>query len=172
MTKKLTTIDLKGKAYATVPTRIKEFREMCPNGLIETKPEFLPDGRVVFSSRILKDKAVTTSGEATGNSIGYITDPKTGVAIEKAFEKLETISIGRALAILGFMASGDVASFEEMEDFLSYKESSRQVKIQEIKLQADNIKDIEELRKFFTDNKGYGVEVDSYIMARATQLKK
>lgn len=171
MAKKLATIDLKGKAYATVPTRIKEFREMCPNGLIETKPNMLPDGRVIFATRILKDKSNPESGESTGNAIGYLNDPTSGKAIEKAFEKLETISVGRALALLGFMASGDVASFEEMEDFLSEKETARQLKIQEIIAQVDAIDDIEVLRKFFTENKGHGVEVDSYIMEKSKQLK-
>jgi len=50
MTKKITTIDLKGKSYATVPTRIKEFRQDCPKGLIETKPDIRTDGQVGFSA--------------------------------------------------------------------------------------------------------------------------
>lgn len=170
MNKKLPTIDLKGKAYATVPTRIKEFREICPNGLIETKPTFQVDGSLTFQTRILKDKENPNSGEATGNSRGFTKTDK-GVEIPKAFEKLETISIGRALAILGFMASGDVASFEEMEDFMSEKETKRQLKIQEIKDEVDKITDVEVLRKYFSENKGQGVEVDEYIMNKAKELK-
>jgi hypothetical protein len=118
MAKKLDTIDLKGKSYATVPTRTKEFREDCPNGLIETKPDVREDGQVVFSARVLKDKSNSDSAEATGHSIGKITG-------DKAFEKLETIAIGRALAILGYMASGEIASSEEMESFLQYKEGKK-----------------------------------------------
>lgn len=166
MMKKLATIDLKGKAYATVPTRIKEFREVCPNGLIETKPTFNDVG-VVFNTRILKDKSNANSGEGTGHSFATheaFKDPK-------AFEKLETISVGRALAMLGFMASGDVASFEEMEEFLSEKETKRQLKIQEIKEKVDGITDIDELRTYFKENRGNGVEVDDYITARSEQLK-
>jgi hypothetical protein len=112
--KKTTTIDLKGKAYATVPARIKEFREAYPNGLIETTPTFQLEGQVFFTARILKDKANPSSGEATGHAIGKMTG-------DKVFEKLETIAIGRALAILGYMASGEIASSEEMEEFNSYK---------------------------------------------------
>ena len=164
MTKKLDTIKLSGKAYALVPTRIKAFREDCPNGLIETKPTYLADNKVAFEARILKDKSNANSGEGTGHSMGDLKDAK-------AFEKLETIAIGRALAILGYMSSGDVASFEEMEEFLSYKEVARQTKIQEIKEQVDAIKDVATLREFFKNNKGYGVEVDSYIMTKAGELK-
>lgn len=164
MTKKLTTIDLKGKAYATVPTRIKEFREQCPNGLIETSPETQTDGSIIFTARILKDKANPSSGEGTGHSMGKIKD-------DKNFEKLETIAVGRALAMLGFMASGDVASSEEMEEFLSDKEIKRLKKIQEVKEQADKITNVDELRTLFTDSKGLGKEVDEYLMARASELK-
>lgn len=165
MTKKLTTIDLKGKAYATVATRIKEFREVCPKGLIETKPTILPDGRTMFSARILKDKSDETSAEGTGHSIGVVGKEA------KDFEKLETIAIGRALANIGFMASGDVASFEEMEEFMSDKETKRQMKIQEIIEQVDAITDLPTLREFYKNNKGWGVEVDQYITEKSKQLK-
>jgi hypothetical protein len=114
MNRKTTTIDLKGKAYATVPARIKEFREICPNGDIKTEPVMQNDGSVMFTAYILKDKSDTNSASATGHSIGKLTG-------DKAFEKLETIAIGRALAILGFMASGDIASSEEMEEFQKHK---------------------------------------------------
>lgn len=155
---------MQGKSYAQVATRIKEFREMCPNGLIETSPTFLADGRVAFKTRILKDKANPNSGESTGNSLGALKDAK-------AFEKLETISVGRALANLGFMASGDVASFEEMEDFMSEKDIRKQAVVEEIKKKVDSIVDVAELREYFKTVKGNGAEVDQYIIERSKTLK-
>lgn len=165
MTKKVATIDLKGKSYATVPTRIKEFRESCPNGLIETVPTMLPDGRIMFKARILKDKSDINSAEGTGHSIG-------GTKGDKDFEKLETIAVGRALAVLGFMASGDIASSEEMEEFLSDKEAKRMKQIQDIKDKVDKITKIEDLREYYKTVKGFGVEVDAYIMDRSKVLKE
>jgi hypothetical protein len=117
--KKTQTIDLKGKAYATVPARIKEFREACPRGEIKTKPTIMDGGQILFETYILKDKSDINSASATGHAIGANKG-------DKAFEKLETISIGRALAILGFMASGDIASSEEMDDFEDYKKQKNQ----------------------------------------------
>lgn len=163
MTKKITTIDLKGKSYATVPVRIKEFRQDCPNGLIETKPT-IDNGQVMFIARILKDKANQNSGEATGHSIGKIGN-------DKSFEKLETIAIGRALAILGYMASGEIASSEEMEEFMSFKEKQRLEKINYLKSQVDDIKNLEELRNFYTQNKGLGKELDEYITNKSKEIK-
>lgn len=170
MTKKLSTISLSGKAYAQVATRIKEFREMFPNGLIDTTPTFQPDGSITFKARVLKDKAVPTSGEGTGNSRGFTKDPKTGAEKPKEFEKLETIAIGRALAVIGFMASGEVASFEEMEEFLSDKETKRQLLVQELKAKVDGIKTVEALRKFYAENRGNGGEFDAYMMDKAKEL--
>lgn len=116
--KKTATIKLQGKDYATVPARIKEFREDCPNGKIETSYE-MKDGQVVFTAHVIKDKSKADSAEANGHAIGQLKG-------DKAFEKLETISIGRALAILGYMASGEIASSEEMEEFMAYQVNVKQ----------------------------------------------
>ena len=138
---KVPTIDLKGKAYATVPARIKEFRENNPNGLIETKPEITGDD-IMFSARILKDKANPASGEATGHAIGKYKG-------DKAFEKLETIAVGRALALLGYMASGDIASSGEMEEFLNYQNQKKEEMIQEAIEQLESATTLAELSKIW-----------------------
>lgn len=159
--KKLNTIDLKGKAYATVPTRIKEFRESCPNGLIESKPEFLADGKVMFTARILKDKSNSSSGESTGHAIGKLTG-------DKAFEKLETIAVGRALALLGFMASGEIASSEEMEEFNSYQVSKKETAIETI----NATKSVEELKKVFLSLSGGLMAENEVVEAKNAKYKE
>lgn len=161
--KKLETIDLKGKAYATVPTRIKEFRTECPNGLIETNPIIQPDGAtVIFTARILKDKSNPASGEATGHAIGKLSG-------DKAFEKLETISIGRALAILGYMASGDIASSEEMEEFMVYQENKKiEARVYAIE-KLEECKTLEDLQNTW---KSLGTTIqDTEVIAKKDELK-
>lgn len=159
--KKTQTIDLKGKAYATVPARIKEFREANPNGLIETKPEIL-ENEIMFSARILKNKSNLSSGEATGHAIGK----KTG---DKAFEKLETIAVGRALALLGYMASGDIASSEEMEEFYEYKENQKiEARINAIE-KLEECKNLTELQEVW---KSIGTAIqDKEVIAKKDELK-
>lgn len=157
---KVETINLKGKDYATVPARIKLFREECLNGLIETVPEFKDGEVVLFKARILKDKANVNSGEATGHSIGKISG-------DKAFEKLETIAIGRALAILGYMASGDVASSEEMERFNEFKVEE----MEKIKEQVEAITTVEALKDYYLANKGKGAEFDALVKQQKDKLK-
>lgn len=108
------TINLKGNDYATVPQRLKQFREDNPRSSVETKPTFQEDGTVVFSARIIKDKGNPNSADATGHSYGKMTG-------DKAFEKLETVATGRALALLGYLNNGQIATTEEMQEFEAYQ---------------------------------------------------
>lgn len=135
---RVATMDLKGNAYAKVAERLKVFREDCPNGLIETKPIIQEDGQILFTARILKDKANQNSAEGTGHSLGKNTGAK-------AFEKLETIAVGRALAMLGYMASGEIASNEEMEEFYAYREE----KVEEALKNIAAKETIEDLKSYF-----------------------
>lgn len=126
---KVDTISYQGKDYATVPARLKEFREKNPRAAISTEPRFLDDGSVVFRTQITQDRADEYSATATGTARYSATE----VSKPKAFEKLETISIGRALAVLGYLNNGEVATSEEMEDFENYKLEKVEQAIEDIK---------------------------------------
>jgi hypothetical protein len=136
---KIKTISLQGKDYAQVKDRMNEFREANPRGLIETTPTLLPDNTIMFKARILKDKADETSAEATGHAM---------VANKglKAFEKLETIAVGRALALLGYGSDGAIASSEEMEEFESFLVEKKLKAIDDMQ----KCKTLDELKTFFT----------------------
>jgi len=164
--KKTATIDLKGKAYAQVKDRLKEFRTDCPNGLIETTPT-VSDTSIIFKARILKDKSDPASAEATGHSFAKVTE-RGG---EKQFEKQETIAVGRALALLGYAVDGDIASSEEMEEFLTQKEMDRIEQMEDVRMAVGAIETIDELKKYYQSNKGLGKDFDSYVTKRKTELQ-
>ena len=156
------TINLKGNDYATVPQRLKQFRQDNPRSIVETKPEFMPDGTVVFSARIVKDKADESSAEATGHSYGKLGE-------SKAFEKLETIATGRALALLGYLNNGQVATTEEMEEFESYKAEQFESVMDEIKKAKKREEFTEILNKLTPEQKK---EATPLINAKIKELKK
>jgi len=139
--KKVNTISLSGKAYAQVKDRIKEFRTDCPNGLIETVPIFTDDG-IMFKARILKDKKDPASAEATGHS--FATTAKNEK--EKQFEKQESIAVGRALALLGYASDGEIASGEEMEEFIEYQQEKQAEAVMEVTESIGNCANLEELK--------------------------
>lgn len=143
--RKSKTIDLKGKEYSQVKDRLKMFREDCPFGLIETKPEVSGD-KMIFYTRILKDKRDKNSAEATGHSMGDL-------KANKDFEKLETISVGRALALLGYAQDGEIASSEEMEEFNKYQKEKLDKELSEAKLKLENCKSVKELASVWSSLK-------------------
>ena len=159
---KLSTIDLKGKEYATVPTRLKEFREANPRALVETSPKFNDDGTVVFSARIVKDKGDENSAEATGHAYGKLTG-------DKAFEKLETIACGRALALLGYLHNGQVATGEEMEEFEAYKNGLKEQAINEALNKLRAAKSLDELKKTFVS---LGSVMSEAVVIEAKDIRK
>lgn len=138
---KVNTISYQGKDYATVPARLKEFRESNPRASITTTPMYQEDGSLIFKAEIVQDKADENSATATGHA-RYTADEIKRV---KAFEKLETVSIGRALAILGYLNDGQIATTEEMDEFEQFKSDK-------VKLAVENILSTEteaDLKQFF-----------------------
>lgn len=164
--KKTATINLSGKDYAQVKDRIKAFRTDCPFGSIKTTPIFTDDG-IMFKAKIIKDKSDPNSAEAIGHS--YATSAKNEK--EKQFEKQESIAVGRALAFLGYASDGEIATSDEMEEFLGQKEMDRIEKLEEIKQMVDATETIESLREFYKNNKGLGKEFDAYVTKRKAELQ-
>lgn len=139
------TVKFGDKDYSLVPARLLKFREANPRGSIKTTPKFNEDGSLEFQAYILKDKADSNSADATGSAF-YTAKEMQKV---KAYEKLETISVGRALSLLGYLNDGQIASSEEMEEFEDYKNNQQ---LEAIEAAADKIAIIEtldELREYF-----------------------
>ena len=111
MTKVKTTKIGGGADYAKVSERLKAFRSENPRASIVTIPIPQEGGMMMFKAHIVKDKSDEFSADATGHAL----QTKTGL---KDFEKLETIAVGRALALLGYASDGEIASSDEMEEFL------------------------------------------------------
>lgn len=137
------TVTLAGKSeYARVPERIKLFREDCPHGSIQTQFTTMEDGQISFEATVVKDRSDPESAMATGHSLGPIKG-------DKSFEKLETVSVGRALAMLGYLASGEVASFEEMEEYYDKLKEEKAAAIADAIDQLGSAKTLDALKKIF-----------------------
>lgn len=151
---KVKTMNLQGREYAKVADRLKQFREDFPKSKIETEHRTLSDGSIEFKAWIWKDKTdyievlkatgdpkvARGSADSDGDARNKIDKSK-----DKDFEKLQTIAVGRALAMIGYIASGEIASFEEMEEFNSFKES----KVDEAITKLNDCKDLIKLKEVF-----------------------
>lgn len=156
---KAKTISLQGQDYAKVSERIRLFREDCPQGSIQTEPTFTEDGQILFKTIVIKDLSNPSSANATGHAIGKNTG-------QKALEKIESISVGRALAMLGYLASGEIASGEEMEEFLEYQKEKKDDAIQSL----NSAKNKGELKDIFMSLGS--LMADKEVFALKEKLKK
>lgn len=147
---KAKTMDIKGNAYAKVAERLLLFREQNPRGkTISRKTE--TEDNIEFTCYVWKDKVdaqyhegelIVESADANGSASGAIKG-------DKNFEKLETVALGRALAMLGYAASGDIASGEEMEEFYAYKDQKKEEAIINAIDKINDAKTVDELRDIF-----------------------
>lgn len=142
--------------YAKVADRLVEFRSDYPNSKIAVKNQFDENGNLFSHAYVWRDKAdfldlmkcgvsaseAMDSADAEGSSVMFANRLK----FEKGHEINETIAVGRALALIGYTASGDIASSEEMEEFEEYKkEKAKEVQDEAIKSLSD-AGSIDELR--------------------------
>ena len=125
----LPTIKLKGKDYVQVKDRIIFFNETYPNGQITTKIVSVIDSKMVrFRATVQPD--VSNPRKFVAHSFGTIDEVK-------AFEKLETVAVGRALALMGIGIVESIASADEMDRF-NNKPQNTQTPIASPKAQTEN----------------------------------
>jgi len=100
---------LKGKDYVQVKDRVLAFNESYPNGSIQTTP-IANEGTVwTFKATVFPD--VSNPGRF------FTAHSQDEVNGEKALEKLETVAVGRALALMGIGVLEGIASADEIVKF-------------------------------------------------------
>ena len=108
---RLATMDIKGNEYVLVNQRIKAFREIWPNGSIQTEIISLDKG-VVLMKAVVKDD--TDRVLATG--LAYEKENSSFINKTSFIENCETSAVGRALGMCGLGVDVSVASAEEMQN--------------------------------------------------------
>ena len=110
MDKKLPTIDIHGKEYTLVSTRILHFNEVFINGKIETEMLQNKD-EVVVRAKITPD-----IDKPERHFIAHSQAVKGGTGVNKtaALENCETSAVGRALGFMGIGVIENIASADEV----------------------------------------------------------
>ena len=99
-------INIQGRKYLKVVDRLNFVRQKFGERLCVKTTTTYPDGMAMFQTEIYLDGKLIGTGHS-----------KQTVKKDKEFEKIESVSIGRALGIAGF-AGSELATFEEMNDFI------------------------------------------------------
>lgn len=136
-------INIQGRKYLKVVDRLNFVRQKFGERLCVKTTTTYPDGLAMFQTEIFLDGKLIGTGHS-----------KQTVKKDKEFEKIESVSIGRALGIAGF-AGSELATFEEMNDFIkstpNFSNSYVQSKSQPVDVAKDEIlTKIQEAEKFST----------------------
>ena len=109
----VSTIDVKGKAYALVNERIKAFRFLYPEGTIETDLISDDGEKCVFKA------TASVNGLVLGTGTAYEMKDSSFINKTSYIENCETSAVGRALAMCGIGIDVSIASAEEVQNAIN-----------------------------------------------------
>lgn len=143
---KINTINIKGKEYATVDSRVEFFRQKYPNWSIETEfPVLDLDKGVCVCKVVVKDE----NGKIVADGYAHEWQSKPGSLVNKTsyIENAQTSAVGRALGFVGVGINGmAIATAEEVQLAIAHdQDKDYQVTPQTIdEVVGDSIPDIPE----------------------------
>lgn len=121
---KINTINIKGKEYATVDSRVQFFREKYTNWSIETDFVVLDlDKGVCVCRAVVKDE----NGKIMSDGYAHEWQSKPGSMVNKTsyIENAQTSAVGRALGFVGIGINGmGIATAEEVSIAIEHQENN------------------------------------------------
>ena len=113
LNEKLKYTEIKGKKYITVNQRVLAFRDLYPNGRINTEIVKISADHgttVIVKASVYDGDALISTGHA-------LETPAKNKNINQfsALENCETSAVGRALGLLGIGSTDSIASLEEIQ---------------------------------------------------------
>lgn len=108
--------NIKGKNYIQVNQRVLAFRQLYPNGRIQTEivklsAEHLTGATVIVKASVFDGDALISTGHAFENP-----GKNKNINQFSALENCETSAVGRALGFLGIGSTDSIASLEEIPE--------------------------------------------------------
>ena len=113
-------VNIKGKMYATVASRVDAFRKHFPTATIST--HLIHDDEI----RVVVEAKITVDGTLLGTGMAEEQRGKGLINTTSALENAETSAIGRSLASIGLGGSSEYASSFEVENAISQQTQQQQ----------------------------------------------
>lgn len=104
-------IDIKGKDYVDVASRIQAFRKLMPNGSIEVNIETLENGVVTMSATIRDEE-----GKVLAKDYAQEKENSSFINRTSFIENCSTSATGRALGLIGIGSTTSISSADEVQN--------------------------------------------------------
>lgn len=108
-----------GKKYVMVTERIKAFREICPNGAIDTTILSMENGIVTIQAKIYDE-----NDHLLASGLAQEKEKSSFINKTSYVENCETSAVGRALGMLGIGVDESMASAEEVANAIKNQNGS------------------------------------------------
>ena len=118
--KQLKTTPIKGKDYVEVNRRVNAFRQLMPNGRIDTNILHLDGGICVIKATVYDD-----DGNLLASGIAEEKESSSFINKTSYVENCETSAVGRALGILGIEIDGSICSAEELTNAINNQNNTK-----------------------------------------------
>lgn len=137
--KQLKTTPIKGKDYVEVNQRVNAFRQLMPNGRIDTNILHLDGGICVIKATVYDD-----DGNLLASGIAEEKESSSYINKTSYVENCETSAVGRALGFLGIGIDGSICSAEELTNAINNQGNAKADKNavdyeKKIKIYADTL---------------------------------
>ena len=133
--KNLKTTPVKGKDYVEVNERVKAFRKLYPEGIIDTKIESIENGVCIIKAQVgFYEEDGCVRWLASG--IAYEKEGSTFINKTSYIENCETSAVGRALGFMGIGIDTGIASKEEVENAIENQDTTPPKQIDKTKTEA------------------------------------
>lgn len=117
---KISKIDVKGKKYALVNSRVMAFRELYPEGRIQTEIITMDEGMVVMQTTVSDG-----DGKVLSTGLAYEREGSNYINNTSYIENCETSAVGRALGFLGLGVDDSIASAEELVNAVTNQQGQK-----------------------------------------------
>lgn len=118
--KQLKTTPIKGKDYVEVNQRVNAFRQLMPNGRIDTNILHLDGGICVIKATVYDD-----DGNLLASGIAEEKESSSYINKTSYVENCETSAVGRALGFLGIGIDGSICSAEELTNAINNQNNTQ-----------------------------------------------
>lgn len=119
LNRELPRVDVKGKGYSLVASRVQAFRKLIPMGSISTEVIRL-DGDMVVMRAVISDE----TGRVLATGTAFERQGSSFINKTSYIENCETSAVGRALGILGIGSEEQMCSADELVNAINNQSGS------------------------------------------------
>lgn len=125
--KHLPKMQIKGKDYIQVNSRVDAFRYLFPAGAIVTELLSVKDGICIVKATIMDEE-----GKVLSTGLAFEKETSSYINKTSYIENCETSAVGRALGFLGIGIDTSIASYEEVQNAIDQQNAEKSFANEEV----------------------------------------